>query len=80
MFLIMFWSPPQMHLITALTANPSVQSPCRIGRENLFKVEKKKKSENFVHSYLLGKSCDYTHYFFLIASQRKPYQGDNLLY
>lgn len=35
MFLMMFASPLQIHLMIALTANPSVHNPCNIGRENL---------------------------------------------
>lgn len=34
MVLMMFASPLQMHLMTALTANPSEHNPCNIGREN----------------------------------------------
>lgn len=34
-FLTICGSPLQIHLIIALTAKPSVHSPCNIGRENL---------------------------------------------
>lgn len=36
MLFTMFGSPLQMHLMIALTANPSVHNPCSIGRENLW--------------------------------------------
>uniref|UniRef100_A0A6N2LFE2 Uncharacterized protein n=1 Tax=Salix viminalis TaxID=40686 RepID=A0A6N2LFE2_SALVM len=35
MVLMVFASPLQMHLMIALTANPSEHNPCNIGRENL---------------------------------------------
>jgi hypothetical protein len=52
MVLMMFASPLQMHLMTALTANPSEHNPCNIGRENLQHV--KKKQDWIGHQYSLG--------------------------
>lgn len=43
MLLIKFGSPRQIHLMIALTANPSVHNPCNIGRENLDKMLEPKK-------------------------------------
>ena len=42
MLLIKFGSPLQIHLMIALTANPSVHNPCKIGRENLWQCVRTK--------------------------------------
>ena len=60
----MFGSPLQIHRMIALTANPSVHSPCSMGRENLWK------QKEFKQIILKLRQT----FFFLINQEKKSYQ------